>query len=97
MPTHTDYEAVVIGGGPAGATAATDLARRGRRVLLIDRPGRIKPKVRKRKANQNRLVPDPQMGELMGKESQGRALLEKLHGSWRKKTRPEHSDRRPHR
>ncbi|RZK80908.1 MAG: geranylgeranyl diphosphate reductase, partial [Methylobacterium sp.] len=34
---------VVVGGGPAGATAATDLARSGRRVLLLDKPGRIKP------------------------------------------------------
>lgn len=37
------FDAVVIGGGPAGATAATDLARQGRSVLLIDRDGRIKP------------------------------------------------------
>ncbi len=37
------FDAVVIGGGPAGATAATDLARRGRAVLLLDRDGRIKP------------------------------------------------------
>src|SRR5262249_31168236 len=34
---------VVVGGGPAGATAAMDLARRGRSVLLLDRAGRIKP------------------------------------------------------
>jgi len=36
-------DAVVVGGGPAGATAAWDLARAGREVLLIDKPGRIKP------------------------------------------------------
>jgi len=37
------FDTVVIGGGPAGATAATDLAKRGRSVLLLDRAGRIKP------------------------------------------------------
>lgn len=37
------YDAVVIGGGPSGATAATDLAARGHKVLLLDRAGRIKP------------------------------------------------------
>ena len=30
-------------GGPAGSTAAADLARRGRSVLLLDKAGRIKP------------------------------------------------------
>ncbi|MGF1553812.1 MAG: geranylgeranyl diphosphate reductase [Paracoccaceae bacterium] len=34
---------MVVGGGPAGATAADDLARAGRRVALLDRAGRIKP------------------------------------------------------
>ena len=37
------YDCVVVGGGPAGATAATDLALAGRSVLLLDRAGRIKP------------------------------------------------------
>jgi len=37
------YDAVVVGGGPAGATAAHDLARAGRKVALLDRAGRIKP------------------------------------------------------
>ena len=37
------FDCVVVGGGPAGATAAADLARRGRSVVLLDRDGRIKP------------------------------------------------------
>lgn len=38
-----EFDCFVVGGGPAGATAATDLVRAGRSVLLLDRAGRIKP------------------------------------------------------
>lgn len=37
------YDAVVVGGGPSGATAADDLAMAGHSVLLMERGGRIKP------------------------------------------------------
>jgi geranylgeranyl reductase len=39
----TDFDVIVVGGGPAGATAAEALAREGRRVAMLDRAGRIKP------------------------------------------------------
>ena len=43
MAVTAHFDVVVVGGGPAGATAAMDLARSNRSVLLIDRAGRIKP------------------------------------------------------
>ncbi|MDQ0315470.1 geranylgeranyl diphosphate reductase [Amorphus orientalis] len=43
MSGHEMFDVIVVGGGPAGATAATDLAQRGHSVMLLDRDGRIKP------------------------------------------------------
>lgn len=43
MAEPRTYDAVVVGGGPAGATAAHSLALGGLSVLLLDRAGRIKP------------------------------------------------------
>ena len=43
MTTAETFDVIVVGGGPAGATAANDLARRGRKVMLLDKAGRIKP------------------------------------------------------
>jgi len=42
-PMTSTFDAIVVGGGPAGATAAHELAQRGLSVLLLDRAGRIKP------------------------------------------------------
>ena len=37
MSASSEYDVIVIGGGPAGCTAATLSARQGRRVLLLER------------------------------------------------------------
>jgi len=36
MPSHSTYDCIIIGGGPAGLTCAIFLARYRRRVLLVD-------------------------------------------------------------
>jgi geranylgeranyl reductase len=43
MNSQQTFDVVVVGGGPAGATIANDLACSGHRVMLLDRAGRIKP------------------------------------------------------
>ena len=43
MSARDIFDVVVVGGGPAGATVANDLAVSGHSVLLLDRAGRIKP------------------------------------------------------
>ncbi len=43
MVMQETYDSIVVGGGPAGATAAQMMANAGRQVLLLDRAGRIKP------------------------------------------------------
>ena len=39
------YDGIVIGGGPAGMMAAITAARRGSRVLLLERNGRLGKKL----------------------------------------------------
>lgn len=43
MVEEVTFDVFVVGGGPAGATSAHELAQRGHSVLLLDRAGRIKP------------------------------------------------------
>jgi len=42
-PLRIAYDVIIVGGGPAGTTAAAELAGKGHTVLLLDRVGRVKP------------------------------------------------------
>ena len=39
----TDFDVIVVGGGPSGSIAAEHLAKQGYSVMLADREGRVKP------------------------------------------------------
>ena len=41
--SNTDFDVIVVGGGPSGATAAHEIALAGHSVLLLERAFRIKP------------------------------------------------------
>ncbi len=41
--TDSDFDVIVVGGGPSGATAAHEIALAGHSVLLLERSFRIKP------------------------------------------------------
>ena len=43
MSSKDVFDVAIVGGGPAGATAAEALAMEGHRVLLLERGNRIKP------------------------------------------------------
>ncbi len=45
MNTHSNYDLIVIGGGPAGSTVATLVAEHGHRVLLLERETEPKFKI----------------------------------------------------
>ena len=38
---NTDYDAIVVGAGPAGSATARDIAARGFRTLLIEEHGAV--------------------------------------------------------
>lgn len=37
QPGHTEFDAIVVGSGPGGATVARELSMRGKRVLILER------------------------------------------------------------
>lgn len=38
-PTNSEFDAIVVGSGPGGATVARELSKRGKRVLILERGG----------------------------------------------------------
>src|SRR5881394_2900353 len=45
MKTRSNYDVIIAGGGPAGASAAIHLASRGARVLLVEQKKFPRPKL----------------------------------------------------
>lgn len=43
-PRAGQFDAIVVGSGPGGATVARDLARQGKKVLLLERGGDMRPR-----------------------------------------------------
>src|SRR5437867_3409479 len=39
QPGNTEFDAIVVGSGPGGATVARELRKRGKRVLILERGG----------------------------------------------------------